>query len=142
MGLVHTEITLKNAIDVANAEEGFINEMEIRQITVKALVDTGAWTLIINEAYRKKLGLRATRTAPGTLADGRQAEYKLAGPLEVRWKDRITNCDALVLPDAEDVLLGAIPLEAMDLTICPRKEEVVGVHGDQMMHSVKLYMSA
>ena len=32
---------------------------------------------------------------------------------------------------------GAIPLEAMDLTINPRKEEVVGAHGDQIIHSVK-----
>ena len=133
MGLVYTEITLKNAVDVANARTGIVKEQNIRRITVEALVDTGAWTLVINEAVRGQLGLEATRTAPGTLADGTQAEYKLAGPLEVRWKDRITNCDALVLPDAEDVLLGAIPLEAMDLTINPRGEDVVGVHGDQMM---------
>ena len=137
MGLVHTEIILKNAIDVAKAQEGLINKHEIRCTTVQALVDTGAWTLVINEAVRKKLGLEATRTAPGILADGTQGVYKLAGPLEVSWKDRNTNCDALVLPAAEDVLLGAIPLEAMDLTINPRTEEVVGIHGDQVMHSVK-----
>jgi clan AA aspartic protease len=137
MGLVYTEITLKNAIDIAKADEGLINEQDIRRITVDALVDTGAWTLVINEDVREKLGIKAARTAPGTLADGTQAVYKLAGPLEVRWKDRVTNCDALVLPDAEDVLLGAIPLEAMDLTVNPRSEEVAGVHGDQVMHSVK-----
>jgi clan AA aspartic protease len=137
MGLVYTEITLRNAIDIAKADEGLIDEQSIRQTTIDALVDTGAWTLVINEAVREKLGIKAKRTAPGTLADGTQAVYNLAGPLEVRWKDRATNCDALVLPDAEDVLLGAIPLEAMDLTVNLRSEEVVGVHGDQVMHSVK-----
>ena len=52
------------------------------------------------------------------------------------WKNRRTTCEALVLPDAEDILLGAIPLEALDLTINPRKEEVVGAHGDQILHRV------
>jgi len=42
------------------------------------------------------------------------------------------------LPDAEDILLGAIPLEAMDLTINPRRE-LVGIHGDQIMHSIKAF---
>ena len=142
MGLVHTEITLKNVKDMLRAEDRLISEDNIRQVTVTALVDTGAWTLVINEAIRERLGLIATRTAPGTLADGTRGMYKLAGPLEVRWKNRCTNCDALVIPDAEDVLLGAIPLEAMDLTVSPRTEEVVGVHGDELMYSVKAHGAA
>ena len=136
MGLVYTEITLKNAIDVANAGDGIVKEQDIRQTTVEALVDSGAWTLVINETVRKKLGLEATRNAPGTLADGTRSSYKLAGPVEVQWKDRITNCDAIVLPDAKNVLLGAIPLEGMDLTINPHREEVVGIHGDQMLFTI------
>jgi len=136
MSLVQTEITLKNAMDVGREREGLIKEHEIRQITVPALVDTGAWTLVINEAIREKLGLDVLGTESGTLADGAKDEYNLAGPLEVRWKNRRTTCEALVLPEAEDILLGAIPLEAMDLTVNPRRE-LVGVHGDQIMHSIK-----
>jgi clan AA aspartic protease len=137
MGLVHTEITLRNAIDIAKAEEGLISVQDVRQAAVDALVDTGAWTLVINNAIREKLGLKTRGISPGTLADGTQAEYELVGPLEVTWKDRRTICEALVLPSAEGVLLGAIPLEAMDLTVNPRGEKVVGVHGDQVMHSIK-----
>jgi clan AA aspartic protease len=137
MSLIYAEITLKNAVDAANARTGIVGESEIRQTAVRALVDTGAWTLVINEAIREKLGLEIVGTEPGTLADGTQAVYKLAGPLEVRWKDRRANCDALVLPNADEVLLGAIPLEAMDLTVNPRREEIAGVHGDQVIHAVK-----
>ena len=136
MSLVQTEITLRNAGDIIRAKDGNIKETEVRQITVQALVDTGAWTLVINEATREKLGLDVVGTDHGTLADGTKAEYDLAGPLEVMWKNRRTTCEALVLPDAEDILLGAIPIEAMDLTINPRRE-LVGVHGDQIMHSIK-----
>jgi len=134
MGLVRTKITLKNSIDVGKAIEGSLKENEIRQVTVEALVDTGAWTIVINEAVREKLGLVATRTGHGRLANGKPEVCDLAGPIEVWWKDRVANCDAVILPDARNVLLGAIPLEAMDLTVNPLKEEVVGAHGDEALY--------
>jgi clan AA aspartic protease len=137
MGLVHAEITLKNGIDMIMAKKGLMQDHEIRQTTVTALVDSGAWTMVINDTTREILGLETTRTAPGTLADGTQAEYKLTGPLEVSWKDRSVICEALVIPNADENLLGAIPLEAMDLTINPRTEEVIGAHGDKIVHSLK-----
>ena len=136
MGLVQTEITLRNVKDKMKAEEGLIKESGIRQITTDALVDTGAWTLVINEATRVELGLDIIGNEPGTLADGTKKGFDLAGPVEVRWNNRRTTCEALVLPDADDILLGAIPLEAMDLTINPRRE-LVGVHGDQILHKIK-----
>jgi len=60
---------------------------------------------------------------------------ELTGPLETRWKNRRSTCDALVLPNADEIFLGAIPLEAMDLTINPRRE-LVGAHGDQVLHRI------
>jgi len=139
VSIIHTEITLKNALDVGKEREGLIKNHEIRQTTVQALVDTGAWTLVINEAVRDKLGLHIIGTDFGTFADGNKESFNVAGPLEVIWKDRRTICVALVLPTADEVLLGAIPLEALDLTINPRKEEITGAHGDQPLHSVKLF---
>jgi len=135
MSVVSTEITLKNEIDSAFAEKGYIKENEIRQMTVNAIVDTGAWTLVINEDIRQKLGLRDKGFGEANLADGQKAYFPMAGPLEIWWKNRHMTCDALVMPDAPDVLLGAIPLEHMDLTINP-KRELVGVHGDKEMHRV------
>ena len=137
MSLIYTEITLKNAVDKANAVFGMIKEPEIRQATVRALVDTGAWTLVINEALREKLGLQIMKTDTGSLADGTKSQYSLAGPVEVIWESRSTNCDAIVLPEADEILLGAIPLEGMDLMVNPLKEKLVGVHGDQIIHSIK-----
>jgi len=142
MSVVSTEITLKNEIDSAFAEKGYIKEDEIRQMTVQAIVDTGAWTMVINEKIREKLGLRDKGFGEANLADGQKAYYPMAGPLEVWWKNRHMICEALVMPDASptfqvgaDVLLGAMVLEHMDLTINP-KRELVGVHGDKEMHRV------
>ena len=135
MSVVSTEITLKNELDVCNVKLGNIKENEIRQMTVQAIVDTGAWTIIINDEIRKKLGLLDKGLGEATLADGQKEEYPMAGPVEIWWKNRRFTCDALVLPTAPDILLGAFPLEAMDLTINPLRE-LVGVHGDIVMHRV------
>jgi clan AA aspartic protease len=135
MSVVYTELTLKNEIDAAFAEKGYLKEGEIRQMTVQAIVDTGAWTIVINNEIREKLGLRDKGFGEATLADGQKEVYPMAGPLEVWWKNRHLVCEALVIPDAPDILLGAWVLEGMDLTINP-KRELVGVHGDIVMHRV------
>ena len=140
MSLVQTEITLKNTNDVLMVRNGLINETEIRQLSATALVDTGAWTLVINEETREKLGLEIVGTAPGTLADGTKEAYKMAGPLEVNWKDRRVTLDAIVAPNAEWILLGAIPLEAMDLVISPR-QELVEASEKETMHLLCGYKS-
>jgi clan AA aspartic protease len=137
MGIVHTEITLENAGDVLNAERGIIQEQQVHRMTVNAMVDTGAWTLAINEKTRKKLGLRIRRSQTSTLADGSAASYQLTEPVLVHWKNREAVCSAILLPDANDILLGAIPLEAMDLIIHPLREEVVGAHGDEALYTLK-----
>ena len=132
MGLVYTEITLKNATDDVQARNGTIKEEEVRQATVKALVDTGTYTLVINEELRERLGLDIFGPGYGTLANGTMGLYNRTGPLKITWKNRSIFFEALVIPNAKNVLLGALPLEALDLIINPNKEEVVGAHGEEM----------
>ena len=134
MGMVHTEITLKNSADVVNAEAGLIKEDEVRSITVTAMVDTGAASLVINEEQFQELGLRACREQSAELADGQRVSCKITYPVEICWKDRETSCNAMVVPGAKTVLMGAIPLEGMDLMIHPKKQELVGVHGDDVLY--------
>ena len=135
MSVVYTEITLKNEADIILAEKGYIKADQIRQMTVESVVDTGAWTMVINEDIRDKLGLLDRGFGEANLADGQKAEYPMAGPLEVWWKNRHLVCEALVMPDAPEVLLGALALEHMDLTVNPLRE-LVGVHGDKEIHRV------
>jgi clan AA aspartic protease len=131
---VHTEITLKNGGDVLKAQESLIKETEVRQVTVDAVVDTGAWTMVINEETRAKLGLTVLKTDIVNLAGGETTPCTVASPVEVWWKDRQTFCDVIVLPHATEILLGAIPMEGMDITVDPRQGKVVGAHGDQIIH--------
>jgi clan AA aspartic protease len=133
MGMVHTEITLRNLFDMGNADRGMIKDSEIRQTTVTAVVDTGAGTLVINEAIRQTLGLRIRGHRQVTLADGAAYVCEVTEPVSVHWKNRDSACKAYVLPNANNVLLGAIPLEDMDLIVSPKNQEVVGAHGDEAM---------
>jgi clan AA aspartic protease len=137
MSTVRTKITIKNAGDVTAAERGYINDSQIRTLTVEALADTGAWTLVINEDTCQKLGLELRGPEPGILADSSTVVCQITDGVEVHWKDRQTVCPALVVPGADEILFGALPMEGMDLIVHPRKEEVIGAHGDTVLHKLK-----
>jgi clan AA aspartic protease len=137
MGEVRTEITLVNIGDKNVADRGFMPQDQVRRLTVNALVDTGAWTLVINEETRQKLGLLVEENGETTLAGGIKVPSRVTEYVEVRWKDRKTACEAVVLPDEEEVLLGAYPLEGMDLMVHPQRQEVTGAHGDKVRNVVK-----
>ena len=132
MGTVYAEITLKNADDLVRVKDGHLDEKDVRSETLNAIVDTGAGTLIINEELRQKLGIRVNKLRHVTLADGTKQTYGQAEGVCVQWKDREMICFPLVLPNAQKILLGAIPLEAMDLIVDPGKEELTGRHGDEI----------
>jgi clan AA aspartic protease len=136
MGQVHEEITLKNVGDVSAVNRGYIKKLEIRETTVRVLVDTGAITLVINETLRKKLGLEVQERNEATFGNDTKAVCALTEPVEVHWKDRSTVCQALVTSENGGVLLGAIPLEGMDLMVDPVSQQLVGAHGDKAVYLV------
>jgi len=137
MGLVYTDITLKNATDVVNTLRGIAKEPDIHQTTVRAMVDTGCFTLVIPEAIRKELGLAVVEERDVTLANETSETCKVTEPVEVHWKDRHDVVRAMVLPSAKEVLLGAIPLEGMDLIVDPARQTVIGAHGEKAVYPVK-----
>jgi len=132
MGTVHAEITLKNLADEVRVKDGHLKEEDVRSITVQAVVDTGAASLVINEEQCQTLGLGIQEERQARVADERWVFCKITEAVEIHWKNRRTTCPAMVIPRAETVLLGAIPLEGMDLMVNPGKQELTGVHGDEI----------
>ena len=133
MGSVHAKITLVNPYDKGKALDGLITEAEIRSLTVEALVDTGAMNLCITEEIRQKLGLKIAESRPVKVANGVRVTCQVTEGVDVIWKNRITTCRAYVIPGAEVILLGVIPLEDLDLTVNPVAQELVGIHGDEWL---------
>ena len=91
-------------------------------VIVEALADTGAVHLIISEHIQLQLGLDVQSHKEVTLADGSQKMVPYVGPLEVRFKNRVAYVGAIVMGD--QVLLGAIPMEDMDLVVMPQQRRV------------------
>jgi clan AA aspartic protease len=129
MGTFTEEITLENSADRLFAEHGYIKETESRVMKVQAMPDTGAWTLVINEEVCRQLGLAIKGETTSTLADGTRAQYKITAPVKIQWKDRSTELPSIVIPDAKEVLLGALPLEAMD----PKKALIYSIENKSVL---------
>ena len=125
MGLVYAEIELFNAGELYNFRKGEISEDEIKQVKVIALVDTGSYMLTINDTVRHQLGLPLIEKQFSVLADESEIEVEVVGPVEVRFENRRASVDAIVIPNANEVLLGAIPMEDMDVLVDPRQQKLV-----------------
>ena len=137
MGNVYAEITLKNGSDLVRVRDGSITEQDVRSRTVTAMVDTGATTLIIGESLCRELGLDVISTRAAYLAGGAEVFCKVTEPVQICWRERTSITSAWVLPGDEDVLLGVIPLEEMDLVVNPVSRELAGAHGDKIMGRIK-----
>jgi predicted aspartyl protease len=130
MGTTYDEITLINATDVGMEMRGLIKEAEVRQTTVQVVADTGADTLVINEPVRAALGLRIIGPAQAWLADGQNHGCQVTETVEVTWKGRSMTCRPWLIANAPEVLLGAIPMEDLDIIVDPNRQCLVGAHGD------------
>ena len=107
MGLVNGKLTLKNP-----------RLPDLAPVDVDALADSGALHLCIPEHVQIQLKLDAIDSKEVTLADGSKRLVPYVGPIELRFKNRVGFAGALVMGD--QVLLGAIPMEDMDLIIIPK----------------------
>jgi len=125
MGLVYAEIELIRGADIVLFQEGYIQEHQIRRVKVTALVDTGSYMLAINETVKTQLNLRKVDEQVAELADGSRVSLEIVGPIDVRFENRSTTCRAMVLPGDSEVLLGAIPMEDLDVIIEPKAQRMI-----------------
>ena len=107
MGLVHAKLALLNP-----------RKPDLQPVEVEALADSGAVHLCIPAHVQLQLGLEEVAQKEVTLADGGKKFVSYVGPVELHFKNRTGFAGALVL--GNEVLLGAIPMEDMDLVIIPK----------------------
>ena len=125
MRLVYAEIELINAADVANAKKHIIGEEEIKRMRITTLVDSGAYMMAINETIQGQLDLPFVENRKVQLASSEVVQYPVVGPLMVKFANRTAICSAFVLPGDSEPLLGAIPMEEMDVLIHPKRQELI-----------------
>jgi clan AA aspartic protease len=125
MGLVYADIDLLNGGDVYLQRKKLLDEKDVKKVRINALVDTGAYMLTINETVKAQLDLPFIENQIGQLADDTLIEVEIVGPVEIRFENRRTTVDAVVMPGETEVLLGSIPLEDMDVLVDPRQQKLV-----------------
>jgi len=97
--------------------------LTLSSVRVSALADTGALMLCIPEHVSLQLQLETESVREVTVADGRSMKVPYVGPIKVAFGNRFCYVGALVLGD--EVLLGAVPMEDMDLIVSPSRREVM-----------------
>jgi len=95
---------------------------ELSPIETDALADTGAVHLCLPEHIALQLKLELYDQKEVAIADGSRHIVPYMGPVEIRFKNRVSLSGAVVFGD--QVLLGAIPMEDMDLVVSPRDRSV------------------
>ena len=111
VGYVFADIALSNA-----------RRADLAPVQARALADTGALNLCIPQQLADQLQLETESVREVSMADGRRINVPYVGPIRVAFGQRSCFAGALVFGD--EVLLGAVPLEDMDLVVDPLRERV------------------
>jgi len=111
MGLAFSNITLENP-----------KEPRLKPLMVKALADSAAVFLCVPAAVAEELQLEELDKKEITTANGQRQMCPYVGPVHIRFENRNCYTGAVVLGD--EVLLGAIPMEDMDLVVLPKERRI------------------
>ena len=112
MGLAHAQLTLKNPRNTA-----------LRPMQVRALADSGSVYLCLPAEVAAQLELEEIDRKVVYTAGDASRSRPYVGPVQVLCDNRTCFVGAIVLGD--EVLLGAIPMEDMDLVVFAQEQRVV-----------------
>lgn len=112
MGLTYSKIKLSNP-----------RLPLLKPIELISLVDTGALMLCIPQSVAHQLELEELDIRPVTIADGSSHRAPYVGPVRVDFDNRFCFVGALVIGD--ETLLGALPMEDMDLVVHPGTQQLM-----------------
>jgi predicted aspartyl protease len=133
MGRVTTEATIYNVHDLVEAKFGKLPADQVRKVVVTdARVDTGVTTLALPKRLIDQLGLTKQYEKRATTAGGLQtmSVYESA---RVEIMGRLATVDPIEVPEGSPVLIGQIPLEAMDWVVDLQGRRLIGnpAHGGE-----------
>jgi clan AA aspartic protease len=137
MGRVVVDVELANHRDIVLSQEGHLDPSEVRRATVRGVVDTGAAMMDIPKSVAKQLGVPAAGKARVRCADHRRATRDIVDDVYVSLMNRETSFQAIVKPGHEDVLVGAIVLEALDLVVDCRTQKLHPPDPDRIVSDIE-----
>jgi len=89
----------------------------VRRARVRGVVDSGATRLVLPEAVATALGLEISGVAEVRYADGHTAQRSIARDVHLAYGGREGVLSAVIEPERESALIGAIVLEDLDFLV-------------------------
>jgi predicted aspartyl protease len=117
MGRLSVEVDLANNEDLVLAKAGIIPQDKVRCARIGGVVDTRAARLIIPEKVARQLGLESPTAAKVRYSNGQTAQRSIARAVYLAYGGRNSVFNAVVEPDRDSALIGAIVLEDLDLLV-------------------------
>jgi clan AA aspartic protease len=117
VGRFSIEFQVANGGDVIKAKEGTLAEDQVRRLTVRGVVDSGAGRLVLPKSVVQQLGLPAAPKVKVRYADGRTRTRDTAEFVQVEIQGRRGTFTAVVEPTRSEALIGAIVLEDLDFLV-------------------------
>jgi len=111
MGLTYTNVLISNP-----------RKPELKPLEIRCLADTGALMMSITETIVVQLQLDELEKRVVTIADGSTRQLPFVGPIRIDFENRFCFTGAFVL--GNEPLLGAVPMEEMDLVVQPSQQKV------------------
>ncbi len=138
MGRVLVTARIENMSDLHAVQLGVLTSDQVRFVEVAdALVDTGASTLSLPTRMIALLGLNFLRTQRVRAATG-SGQTQVYGTVRLTIQGRACPTDVLEVPDDCPVLIGQIPLEAMDWVVDLTGRQLIGnpAHGGELIYEL------
>jgi predicted aspartyl protease len=139
MGRVLVTAKIESLEDLYKVRQGVLANDQVRRVEVTdALVDTAATTLSLPRRLVAQLGLEPTRQRQARTTAG-VVTLQMYGTVRLTIQGRDCPSDVVEIPDDCPVLIGQIPLEAMDWVVDPMGQRLIGnpAHGGE--HVIELY---
>jgi clan AA aspartic protease len=124
-GLVYADIELISTDDLALHRRGFLGEEDIKRVRVNAHVGSGSYMLVVNDHIKRQLDLPVLEERTVRLANETEIRVEIVGPVEIRFENRRTTVEAVLLPGNVEPLLGVVPMEDVDLIVDPKQQRLV-----------------
>jgi predicted aspartyl protease len=126
MGKVLVTAKIENLGDLYNVEQGLLPNDQVRRTEVAdAVIDTGATTLLLPKRMINALGLEPLRTRHSR---GLGGEFILPvyGTVRLTIQERDCPLDVGEIGDEYPVLVGQIPLDALDWVVDTKGRRLIG----------------
>jgi predicted aspartyl protease len=126
MGKVLVTAKIENLRDLYNVKQGLLPDDQVRRIEVAdAVIDTGATTLLLPKRMINALGLEPLRTRHSR---GLGGEFILPvyGTVRLTIQERDCPLDVGEIGDEYPVLVGQIPLDALDWVVDTKGRRLIG----------------